>query len=106
MVWSLCTPSSVEAYTLSFPVMVVCVWTFVEDILGLVQYDWCTIIVVSSLFGWCCCEDGCLMWFLIRNRMLRLSVNIYKCRGGWSVSFFWKLEKKVEFGSDNILVSG
>jgi hypothetical protein len=30
----------------------------------------------DSLSGWWCCDVGCRMWLLIRNIMLRLSVNM------------------------------
>ena len=31
------------------------------EILCGVQYIWCIVAATSSLFGWRCCEDGCLM---------------------------------------------
>ena len=72
----LSTPSFDRASTPSFLVMVVCEWTLWMDIWGWVQCNWCTITTMSSLFGWWCCEDGCLMWLLIGNIFLILSVNI------------------------------
>ena len=50
------------------------------DILGLVQYNWCTITTMSSLCGWQCCEDRCLMSFVDWECIVEVVHEyIYKC---------------------------
>ena len=46
------------------------------EILCKVQYIWCAIAAMISLSRWYCCEDECLMRFLLRNMLLRLFVNM------------------------------
>ena len=56
-------------------------------ILGLVQDISWIIDLISSMFGWCCCDDGCFIWVLVSYVLLRLLVRIYvSC---WIVFVVW-----------------
>ena len=45
-----------------------------------ILYIWCTNAIMSRLSWRCCYEDECVMRLLVRNIMIRLSVNILVLR--------------------------
>jgi hypothetical protein len=74
--FSLVVPSFASSSASSFPAMPVwartlCMWTLCG-----VQYICRTVVAMSSLFGWWCCDVGWWMWLLIKYMMLMLSVNM------------------------------
>lgn len=71
---SLVDPSFASASTIS--VLSILVRTLCIEIFVLVHYICYTIASMSSLFGWWCCEGGCLMWFFVRYTLFRLYVSM------------------------------
>lgn len=61
--------------TISFPIILVCTMTFCIVMLWVDHMIWLTTTKISSLLGWLCWNDRCLVWLYIRWMLSRLFVN-------------------------------
>ena len=94
---SLCVPLFASVSVVSFPLMPMWTLTLCMEILCGVQYMWYN-ATTSSLSGWWCCEDGCLTRLFMRNKMLRLYVNM--CVSTWAICMvFYGNEHGIELCS-------
>ena len=79
--FSLSDPSLTRVSTISFPTMPTCARTLCMWMMCGVQCICRTIVAISSLSGWWCCDVGCWMWLLIKNMLSRLFVHM--CMSCW-----------------------